>query len=114
MVAAAGGFDDVVAYLLEKGADPRRQSRVRAWLSTRSERFSFVHPSIYSSTAMHRTNQCILSHDENQGGKSALHWAARHGERRACRVLLQAGADVSVPLFPSPPVYVWGGKACMC
>ena len=28
MVAAAGGFDDVVAYLLERGADPRRQSKV--------------------------------------------------------------------------------------
>lgn len=29
----------------------------------------------------------------SKGGKTALHWAARHGEDEACRVLLQRGAD---------------------
>lgn len=128
MVAAAGGFDDVVGYLLEKGADSGRQSKVnyggfrcgdewggvmgiycpsrRSDLCTSSplsNLFSMTHNHFYSFPSTYGTNQ---------GGKTALHWAARHGEKRACKVLLQAGADVSVVVL-CIYVYVYGLPACL-
>ena len=121
MVAAAGGFDDVVAYLLERGADPQRQSQV--WWCLDVCVCTMCGLCGVLLVSLSRAPPCILPPTPNtntpthvntlllpQGGKTALHWAARHGERRACRVLLQARADVRKRLLGNR----MGGDFCEC
>jgi ankyrin repeat protein len=99
MWAADRGHSDVVAALLEHGVDIEARSLVREHY-VKSEKEQDSHPS--------------YKYWIEQGGNTALMFAARSGDLRSTELLIEAGSNVnSVSAFGTSPVImaVHGGSA---
>jgi ankyrin repeat protein len=99
MWAADRGHSDVVAALLEHGVDIEARSQVREQY-VKSEKEQDSHPS--------------YKYWIEQGGNTALMFAARSGDLRSTELLIEAGSNVnSVSAFGTSPVImaVHGGSA---
>ena len=99
MWAADRGHSDVVAALLEHGVDIEARSLVREQY-VKSEKEQDSHPS--------------YKYWIEQGGNTALMFAARSGDLRSTELLIEAGSNVnSVSAFGTSPVImaVHGGSA---
>jgi ankyrin repeat protein len=81
MWAAAESHPDVVAVLLEGGADVRARSREYAQTVT--------------SEVTQRAGREELNYTISRGGSTALLFAARSGDAESARLLIEAGADVN-------------------
>lgn len=99
MWAAGLGHSDVVAALLDHGADVHARSKVREQY-VKSEKEQDSHPS--------------YKYWIEQGGNTALMFAARSGDMRSAQLLVEAGADINeVSAFGTSPAImsIHGGNA---